>query len=857
MRDYSKGISSVGGLMGAIYGGVAGASSGMLLRAKAGDYHKKKKDRSFKEDSIMTAPFYGAIGGAAGGYLGGKKFLFKDVKDKVRAASELSKGFHKRFHKRAALNSDVELRTHQTNLHEKLERNDGSILAAHATGTGKTLTGVSAFERLKELGKAKRALVVVPASLRENFADNGVKKFTDSSVTVYGPKGERSTKDIGQKSDSDYNVVSYELFRDHGEKLLEDTGADTLILDEVHRVRGTEGVTYNRLRELRPNFKQAITMTGSVVNNEPNDVVPLMDITFGPTGHRLVNKAFFDKLFVNKQAKTYGIFKPKVHVEKSLKNRAQLRKYLDNKIDYISHDELDDMPGKKVETVKVPMTQEQSKLYDFTLASVDPITRWKIRNNMPVGSKEAKDAFSKLMLSRQISTDPAVLDKGLKDKNPYDYSPKVKKVVDDALEHLGQDGRNRTVIYGNLVNHQVGAVRQALENMGVEYAQFLGTGQEGVTQKTRSQAVKDFNDNKKRVLLISGAGAEGLDLKDGTMLQMLEGHYNPERIQQAEARIRRMGALKDRPIEDRNVLIKRYVAEPTKSGVISKGVNAALKLFGAKVGNTGVDEWIYNLAEKKDGLNSQFRETLKKQASGFFKAAGLFDSASFESIMSGGVEEHLGVMASAFGESAGSMLGSMPGNILGAIQNKKGDVEIEKRIKQELLDRGLEALTSKKHYQKVLSHSKIDERAVDATMGVGGLALSLPLLMTMHPRVAAGNKKLLEKLTGAARKVVDLGIRKSNKLDRIFGNKEELKGLASKGLAAAAVGGTMATLSPPATAILKNKIRSHMIGLGDLGKGVDLYTEELRRKAESKYKSSKGYVSDYETKQELGIDPSL
>ena len=56
------------------------------------------------------------------------------------------------------------------------------VIAAHGTGTGKTVSSVAAFEELKEQKKATRALVVVPAGLRQNFLKEGVNKFTDSKI---------------------------------------------------------------------------------------------------------------------------------------------------------------------------------------------------------------------------------------------------------------------------------------------------------------------------------------------------------------------------------------------------------------------------------------------------------------------------------------------------------------------------------------------------------------------------------------------------------------------------------------------------------------------------------------------------
>ena len=82
--------------------------------------------------------------------------------------------------KLAALNKDVKLRPHQARI---VNNKNPNQIIAHGVGTGKTLTGIAKFEKLKEQGKANKALVVTPAGLRDNFGSEGVKKFTNSSYT--------------------------------------------------------------------------------------------------------------------------------------------------------------------------------------------------------------------------------------------------------------------------------------------------------------------------------------------------------------------------------------------------------------------------------------------------------------------------------------------------------------------------------------------------------------------------------------------------------------------------------------------------------------------------------------------------
>ena len=843
-------LSEIGNKVGKFYRfgntilGMSGGSAalggvGFLARGALEEKLKEKEDKTMRDKLIAKSPLLLTLLGAGLGGAYGHHAAKKNVGKLIGPLLGI---------KTASLRKDVKLRDHQKRAIERLNANGGSLLVAHATGSGKTLTGIAGYEDLKKKGKAKKAVVVVPASLRENFVKN-LKQFTDSSYSVYGPKGDRRSKNVGDKSSSDYNIISYELFREHGDKVLEDTGADTLIMDEIHRARGTEGVTYNKLLDHRKKVKNAITLTGSVVNNEPNDIVPLMDITYTNKGHRLVSKKFFDKLFVRKDAKRHGIFRPKVHIEKKLKNKNQLAKYLRGKLDFISHEDLSkDMPKREVETKIIPMSKEQIKLYNYTLTAVDPITRWKIRNNLPIGQKEAKAAFAKLMQARQVSTDPSVLDKTLKEKNPEEYSPKVKQIVEDAAEHIKEDKDNKTVIYGNLINGQLGAVEEALKKRGIKFSKFVGLGQEGSTSKTRPEEIRKFNEKENRVLLISGAGAEGLDLKDSTMMQMVEGHYNPERIQQAEARIRRMGSLLHKAPEDRKIKVVRYMAKPEPTGA-SKIVQKVFSTFGMG-GSSGIDKWIYSIAKKKDALNSDFRDTMQKKASSdetieeMEKRWAREDKEFAKNQKIWKAEDKImDEFSRTIGDRLFGMMGQAPGQVVGRLAakpiDKRRTIETEATLKQKLLDKGYEEFTQKRHYNKILSESKMDERTLDIETGINGLAAGLPLLTVLNPKISKSfNRKFIKYLGWAfPRKLI------KNPVGKII-------------IPPLATGFVAGLATEPAIAYGKTLVtRGALSGsTKDVDVGLDRYINKLRKRMEAKYKRSKEFTREVETKKDLGID---
>lgn len=105
---------------------------------------------------------------------------------------------------------------------------------------------------------------------------------------------------------------------------------------------------------------------------------------------------------------------------------------------------------------------------------------------------------------------------------------------------------------------------------------------------------------RKKVMIISGAGAEGLSLGDTTWEGVLDGHYNPERMKQMEARGIRAFGQKDRIEEDRYVDVNRYISTmPKKLGIFKSQYKTP-------------DEVIYEIANNKEKQNDMLYKLLNE-----------------------------------------------------------------------------------------------------------------------------------------------------------------------------------------------------------------------------------------------------
>jgi hypothetical protein len=499
-----------------------------------------------------------------------------------------------RMQKAAALNTDVQLRPHQEAALGVLGTG-GRAIFAHGTGTGKTLTSIAAFERLRERGEAKRALVVAPASLLTNFREQGVKKFTNSSVSAVG-------------GDGDYQLVSLEKFRRDPDEVLNKANADTLIVDEIHRSRNPRSSSFESLRTATRDkrIKNAIGLTGSLVSNHPKDIVPLADIIHGQ--HDLGSPGGFTSKHVDTKRISGGFLKPPT-TKYNLTAVPALRDKMKGMVHYVGHQDMQDMPSLDIKDVNVEMSPEQQKLYDFAMGKLNAAARARIRSGLPPSQTEAKHIFSVITKLRQASNSVGT-HKRLDPAEAAEQTPKLKRALDDVQKHLEETPDGQAVLYSNLVRGGASELYRGLEARGIPVGIYSGVNKElGVTKETRDKAVADFLTRKNRAIVLTGAGGEGISLNNATFFGAVDPHFNPERNWQAVARARRFGGLSHRKKEDRVVDVRRYRSEPVQSWL-------GKKVFGREV---GVDEWMQRVADEKDRLNEQIRDV---SAKGMAKTSG-------------------------------------------------------------------------------------------------------------------------------------------------------------------------------------------------------------------------------------------
>jgi superfamily II DNA or RNA helicase len=492
----------------------------------------------------------------------------------------------------------VKLKKHQKDFSDTVSKTPKKgIIAAHGTGTGKTVSAIAAFERLKGEGKARRALVIAPAGLRKNFADS-VGKFTGSkSVTISNAKSE-------VPADVDYVVVSYAAFRRDPQSFIDAYQPDTLIADEFHRAGNPDSSTHKAIAAARKQIPNFMGLTASIAQNDSSDAVPLVQLASKGEAPIKTKKQFNRQHTENVKTPQKGVFGGAVK-ERKLKNKEQLYNRIGGNIHYIEDLNATEKPPKEVQDVSVPMSQDQLKAYKMAMSGVDPAIQKKISLGTMLSKKETMHAFTSLMRARQISNSMHLANPNMSTRQAAESTPKIKKVMDDVQKHLNETPDGKVIIYTNLVKGGVDVISAGLKGRGVEFGVFAGKSMKGMTEKSRQQAVEDYQAGKKRVIIITGAGAEGLSLGNTTMVAMADGHYNPERMNQAAARGIRAGGQSHRPVEERKVVVNRYVS------AVPRSFWQKITLQDQKEKSVG--QWVYATADRKSKNTRELRDVLQRR----------------------------------------------------------------------------------------------------------------------------------------------------------------------------------------------------------------------------------------------------
>lgn len=457
------------------------------------------------------------------------------------------------------LKDDVEFYEHQVKGVRRMAKMNSAILADDM-GLGKSLQALTVFSIDVLRGYSEKAIVVCPASLKENWRAE-IQMFTRFPVTVVPGTGSapalraRLIEDFKNMTGPRILVINYEQVKAY-RMILNRIGFDVAIFDEAHYIKNPRAARTKEARALRA--RRSFLLTGSPMPNNVGELWTLLD-RVNP-GQWKSYKGFCNEFAV------FGGYKDKSIV--AVKNKERLRKRLSQCMIRRMKKDVLDLPEvqyiNRVVGLSVMQEQLYRRVYDDMLLDLSEV----LGVDAPPAEAVANAAVKFLRLLQICGTTYTVSDK--------DFSEKLDLAVDDAVEllenghHIVAFTRWRKVqeAFAQRLEKKAPFAPVRVLNGDVPADDVVSSRTGEVLHPGRETVKRAWEQDAPGALVcmyqVAGVGLNMTKARHGLMLDSL---FVPSLNQQAVDRLHRIGADKTHAVQ----ILRYFVA-----GTVEARVHAIL-----------------------------------------------------------------------------------------------------------------------------------------------------------------------------------------------------------------------------------------------------------------------------------------
>lgn len=412
-------------------------------------------------------------------------------------------------------------------------------LLADEMGLGKTIQTIAACALLHRLGKAHRALVVTPASLKAEWEEQ-IKKFTDLPLRlVFGGRVLRS-QIYGDPETPFFTIANYEQIVQDSLDINARLRPDIVILDEAQRIKNWSTKTAQAVKRLESRY--AFVLTGTPIENRIDELRSIVDFLdpsiLGPLFR--FNREYYQ---LDERGRPEGY--------KNLdKLRTRVRPILLRRRKAEVETELPDRRDKNHFVTLTPAMRDE---YNGLLKQVAELLR--IAKHRPLTPKQQDILMILLNMMRMVCDSP-----GIMKNNPSRDCPKLDELA-RVLDECLADPDVKVIIFSEWTG-MLERVREWADKTRIGFAWHTGS----VPQKQRRAEILAFRqDPDCRLFLSTDSGGVGLNLQNASVVINCDLPWNPAKLEQRIARAWRKNQL-------RTVTVVNLIAE----GTIEHGMLASL-----------------------------------------------------------------------------------------------------------------------------------------------------------------------------------------------------------------------------------------------------------------------------------------
>ncbi|NUN47379.1 MAG: DEAD/DEAH box helicase [Candidatus Brocadiae bacterium] len=415
-------------------------------------------------------------------------------------------------------------------------------------GLGKTLQAIAAVALLVRERRARRALIVCPASLKHQWVRE-IERFAGLETTVVA--GSPRTRHALYDASTPFIVANYEqVFRDRRFLQSSPLAWDAVILDEAQRIKNWRAKTSDAVKDLRDRAPMAFVLSGTPLENNLEELYSVM---------QFVNPAILGPL--------WGFHDRYVRLDADgrsagYRNLDDLRARLAPAVVRRTKESVQlQLPDRVLNRFDVPMTPQQREAHDNWVGLAAQL--FALMKRRPLTEEEQKRLQMYLTLARR-SCDDSRMGKG--QAGP---APKLEE-LGRLVEDLVVEGGRKAAVFSEWTD-MLDMASSLLEKKKVGHAYLHG----GIPSGRRGELLDRFRDDPTcRVILSTEAGGVGLNLQAASVVIHLDLPWNPAKLEQRNGRAHRMG-------QKRTVQIVTLVAENSIESRIEKLIESKRDVFDA------------------------------------------------------------------------------------------------------------------------------------------------------------------------------------------------------------------------------------------------------------------------------------
>lgn len=419
----------------------------------------------------------------------------------------------------------VKFLPHQVETAEQaIEQMNGRAILADEVGLGKTIEAGLILKEYMIRGLVKKALILVPASLVNQWVSELNEKFYIPAIA------HRKNMDWAQY---DIIVSSIDTAKrsPHREEILQ-LDYDFVLVDEAHKLKNHKTINYSFVRSLKK--KYCLLLTATPIQNRLIEIFNLVSILKpGLLGD-------YDT-FLEKYGKDRNKIKRDTYL-KQLIQKVMIRNTRDQtKLNNVK---------RNIETVWLDFTQEELNVYQTLEHMSQPLPAFsKITYLRELCSSREACYLSLKKMSETNEELKEATEQITKQIEQLPHHTKAKKVV-ELIKGLGHE---KVIIFTEYRATQF-YLEWYLHQHGITSVPFRGGFKRG-----KKDWMRQLFENHAQVLIATEAGGEGINLQFCNYLINYDLPWNPMRLEQRIGRIHRFG--QDNDVHIYNFAIKETIEE--------------------------------------------------------------------------------------------------------------------------------------------------------------------------------------------------------------------------------------------------------------------------------------------------------